>query len=268
MVARSRRREEKLYTYADYCGWTEEKRCELIDGVVYDMNAPLRTHQKVLGQFFFKFMSFFEGKKCEVYPAPFDVRISYLGKNDNEIFTVVQPDISVICDPDKLDDKGCIGVPDLVVEILSPSSASYDNIKKRDLYEKIGVREFWLVHPTDMLVTIYNLENGVYGRPRIFDRSLIADSEIFKGLEVKVSDIFGPPPSLEECPEPWRTEILSKNPILARADNHPPPKNPSPRKGGSHPPQKSVSVSVSKSKSSPSSNNHKKAVTPTRSKGK
>ncbi len=212
MAAGSRRREKKLYSYADYCSWSDERRCEIIDGVIYDMNSPLRIHQKILGQLFFKFMSFFEGKKCEVYPAPFDVRLTHRSKNDNEIFSVVQPDISVICDPDKLDDKGCIGAPDLTVEILSPSSASYDNIRKRDLYEKVGVREFWLVHPTDMLVTIYNLENGVYNCPRIFDRSLAADSAIFKGLEVKISDIFGPPPSLEECPEPWRTEVIPKKP--------------------------------------------------------
>jgi len=213
MVARSSRKENKLYSYADYCSWADEKRCELIDGVVYDMNAPLRVHQEVSGIFHFHLFSFFQKKSCKVYAAPFDVRISYRGKNDNEIFTVVQPDISVICDPEKLDDKGCIGSPDLVIEILSPSSASYDNIKKRSLYEKVGVREFWLVHPTDMLVTIYNLENGVYGCPRIFDRSLIADSEIFKGLEIKISDVFGPPPSLEECPEPWRTEIVPKKSV-------------------------------------------------------
>lgn len=210
MVARSKRKQEKLYSYADYCSWTDEKRCELIDGVVYDMNAPLRVHQKVLVEFILIFGNFFKDKKCEVYPAPFDVRLTHRSKNDNEIFTVVQPDISVICDPDKLDDKGCIGAPDLVVEILSPSSASYDQLKKRNLYEKVGVREFWLVHPTDMLVTVQTLNGSAYGRSEVYDRSLKATSAIFPGLEVDLAEVFGPPPSLEECPEPWRIEIIPK----------------------------------------------------------
>ncbi len=217
MVARSKREKKRRYSYADYCSWPEERRCELIDGEIYDMNAPLRVHQEVLLEFLLIFGTFFKGKQCKVYPAPFDVRLTHRSKNDNEIFTVVQPDISVICDHDKLDDKGCIGAPDLVVEILSPSSASYDQIKKRSLYEKVGVREFWLVHPTDMLVTIQTLEGSAYGRSEVYDRSLKATSAIFPGLEVDLAEVFGPPPSLEECPEPWRIEEIPKQ-TIARAD--------------------------------------------------
>lgn len=179
-------------SYADYQKWPNDDRFEIIDGVSYAMNAPLRIHQELLVEFTRQFANHFKDKQCKVYVAPFDVRFITRSKNDEEITNVVQPDLSVICDSNKLDEKGCLGSPDLIIEILSPASMSYDNIKKRALYEKMGVREFWLVHPTDCLVMAYRLHNGFYGKPDIFDRESGAQSEIFPDLKIDLSEVFGP----------------------------------------------------------------------------
>jgi Uma2 family endonuclease len=144
------------YTYADYRNWPANESWELIDGIAHAMGpAPLRLHQKVLLQLARQVADTLEGKTCEAYIAPFDVRLPKGAENDETIDTVVQPDLSVICDPAKLDDKGCRGAPDWIVEVLSPATASYDHLTKRTLYERAGVREFWLVHPVDRIATIY-----------------------------------------------------------------------------------------------------------------
>lgn len=202
MAAPSRKKEKEKLSYADYCEWSDDKRYELIDGIAYAMNAPMRVHQEALMEIARQMANFFKGHKCRVYPAPFDVRLPSLSKKDEEIFNVVQPDITVVCDKKKLDEYGCIGAPDLVIEILSRSSSSYDNIKKRALYEKFGVREYWLVHPNDRLVTLYQLENGHYGRPEIFDRTTGVTSKIFPELQIELADIFEPDPPTVEGPTP------------------------------------------------------------------
>ena len=144
-------RERERFSYADYCKWTDDERWELIDGVEYDMSpAPSRIHQKLSGELFVRIYNVLKDRQCEVYAAPFDVRLpDYAEASDKEIFTVVQPDIVVVCDASKLDERGCMGAPDLVIEILSPYTAAKDMKIKRDLYEQHGVREYWLVHPTD-----------------------------------------------------------------------------------------------------------------------
>ena len=138
------------FTYGDYRSWSEEDRWELIDGVAYDMTpAPARIHADLSMALLKQLLAYFEGKPCKVYYAPFDVRLPEGNEPDDEIETVVQPDLLVVCDDKKLDDKGCRGAPDLVIEILSPATASKDCILKRALYEKHGVREFWLVDPAN-----------------------------------------------------------------------------------------------------------------------
>ena len=154
------------YTYADYLGWPEDQRYELIDGVAYAMApAPTRLHQRLVVEILREIANALEGSDCEVNVAPFDMRLPQVDEADAAITTVVQPDISVVCDPAKLDDKGCRGAPDWLVEVLSPASAGHDQVGKLALYERHGVREHWLVHPTDRLVTIYRLADGEYGRP-------------------------------------------------------------------------------------------------------
>ena len=180
------------YTYADYLDW-DEGRWELIDGEVWDMTpAPSRLHQEISGELFYILHDFFKGKDCSVYAAPFDVRLPDSDNaEDYTITTVVQPDISVICDQSKLDDRGCVGSPDLIIEILSPATAAKDLKVKRALYERHGVQEYWLVHPTDKVVMSYQLVNdGQYGKAQIFDRDDLLQSVRFEELTIQLSSIF------------------------------------------------------------------------------
>jgi len=213
MAGNAQRDTHEEISYADYLNWPKDERFEIIDGVSYAMNAPLRIHQKVSGEFFRQFANYLKGRTCEVYAAPFDVRFVTRSKRDEEIFDVVQPDISIICDPDKLDEKGCLGAPDLIVEILSPATMSYDNVKKRALYEKMRVKEYWLVHPTDGLVMAYRLKDGLYGKPEIFDRLSGAQSAIFPDLMIDLIEVFGPIPEgyvVKEIPVEYSSKPASK----------------------------------------------------------
>lgn len=160
---------DKHYTYRDYLTWPDDVRCELIDGVAYMMSpAPILAHQDVAGEIFFQAKQALRGKPCRAMIAPLDVRLPRHDEADENTDVVVQPDVLVVCDPNKLDRRGVRGAPDWVVEVLSPSSASRDQIEKRRIYERHGVLEYWLVHPTDRILTVYRLENGEYGKPDIF----------------------------------------------------------------------------------------------------
>lgn len=188
----------RLFTYADYCSWPEEERWELIDGVAYDMTpAPSRLHASISGDLFFALKRFFDGKPCEVYAAPFDVRLPVNGEPDDQVETVVQPDILVVCDGKKLDDKGCRGAPDLVIEILSPATASKDCILKRALYEKHGVREFWLVDPANRMVTVYSLAaDGLFGKSAVYSAEDTVQVGLFPDLKIDLAGIFPPLPQV------------------------------------------------------------------------
>jgi Uma2 family endonuclease len=169
-------RDPDRHTYGEYRTWPADQRYELIDGVAYAMApAPTRPHQRVVVELLRVVADALEGSGCEVNVAPFDVRLpdglTDGFEADDEIMTVVQPDISVVCDTSKLDDKGCRGAPDWLIEVLSPATAGHDQVRKLALYERHGVREYWLVHPIDRVVTIYRLENGAYGRPAVQELS-------------------------------------------------------------------------------------------------
>ncbi len=154
----------KRYTYADYLTWRFDEIVELIKGQVRLMSpAPRRAHQDVSGNFFGTIYSHLLDRSCKVYHAPFDVRLTTAGPNgDGHIETVVQPDLCVICDPAKLDEQGCLGAPDWIIEILSPSTASHDTKTKFDLYEESGVTEYWIVFPGEKSIASYALEHGHY----------------------------------------------------------------------------------------------------------
>ncbi len=157
------------FTYADYAKWPEDERWELIDGVAYGMAAPSRQHQRVVTKITSQIDRHLEGKPCEVYVAPFDVRLPRHDEADDDVDTTVQPDLAVICDKNKLDDKGCRGAPDWIIEVLSPSTALKDMDKKRWLYEQHRVQEYWIIHPIDRWVMVYTLKaDGQYGLPLMF----------------------------------------------------------------------------------------------------
>lgn len=176
-------KKEEKFTYGDYCSWLDEERWELIDGIAYNMTpAPSRVHQEILLAVADAFYRYLEGKPCKVYVAPFDVRLPEGDEKDEEIQTVVQPDLVVVCDPTKLDEKGCRGTPDLVMEITSPATARRDQREKFLLYEKAGVKEYWIVNPTDKIVTVFILnENGKYGRPEIYSDEDSIEVGLFSG---------------------------------------------------------------------------------------
>jgi len=181
------------FTYKDYLSWTSEnERWELINGIAYDMSpAPTRKHQELFGILYTEFHNYLKDKDCNVYAAPFDVRLPVGLQTDNEINTVVQPDISVFCDKNKLDDKGAVGAPDLVIEILSPSTAVKDLREKFTLYEKVGVKEYWIVDPANGTLTVYILDkDGKYPRGKVYAGEDKFQVGIFEDLEINIEDIF------------------------------------------------------------------------------
>ncbi len=185
-------KQDRPYSYSDYLSWDEGERWELIDGFPYAMSpAPSRKHQQIAGALYYNVKSFLSGKRCQAYFAPFDVRLATPGTADKDILTVVQPDLVVVCDHSKLDERGCLGAPDLVIEILSPSSAKMDMVTKLQLYEKYAVREYWLVHPTDETIMVYRLnEDGRYGRYDLLAREDILTSDILPDFEMALATLF------------------------------------------------------------------------------
>jgi len=146
------------YTYADYLQWDDDVRRELIDGVPYLMAAPSFRHQEILINLILLFGNFLKGKQCKVLAAPLDVRLNPDTFDD----TVVQPDIIIICDRSIIDDTGCKGVPDMVVEILSPSTARYDKTLKFNTYLRAGIREYWIIDPNDETLAVHILKDSNY----------------------------------------------------------------------------------------------------------
>ena len=163
------RRDTLHHTYADYLTWPDTQREELIGGIAYvrEPPAPSRPHQELVGELYHQIRLALKGTRCRAYVAPFDVRLPKAGEADDQIDTVVQPDVLVVCDLNKLDVRGMRGAPDWLAEILSPTTASHDQVVKLPVYERAGVLEVWLIHPIDRTLTIYRLESGRYGRPII-----------------------------------------------------------------------------------------------------
>ena len=182
-----------VFSYKDYLSWTKDnERWELINGIAYDMSpAPTRKHQELSAIILTEFHNYLKGKECRVYAAPLDVRLPEGFQSDSEIITVVQPDISVFCDENKLDEKGAIGAPDLIIEILSPSTAAKDLREKFLLYEKVEVKEYWIVDPANETLTVYKLnKNGKYPRGAVYAGEDIVKVGIFENLDIKMEDVF------------------------------------------------------------------------------
>ncbi len=180
------------YTYADYLTWQFQERVELLHGKIREMSAPNRVHQGISLNLSRLFANALWKSPCKVYAAPFDVRLTPFSQVKNTaVITVVQPDLCVICDPAKLDDKGCIGAPDLAIEILSPGNSKTEMKDKFDLYEEAGVLEYWIVFPGERSVQIFNLnEEGRYIGLQPAIESDIVTTPIIPGLEVDLKDVF------------------------------------------------------------------------------
>ena len=186
------RKLDERFTYGDYLTWDDDERWELIDGIPYNMSpAPRVVHQGILVQLVRRFANYLDGKSCRVFAAPFDVRLPEYDESDDQVGTVVQPDLSVICDRRKLDDAGCRGAPDLIVEILSPGTAHKDLKVKFDRYERAGVKEYWIVDPSGQTVQIFTLGlEGKYGRPEAFGVGDRVKVGIFPELELDLAAVF------------------------------------------------------------------------------
>lgn len=185
--------QRRRYNYGDYLKWSEGERVELIGGQVYAMTpAPSRIHQEILGNLYNEFANYLRGRRCRAYIAPFDVRLPIENEKDEEIDTVVQPDLSVICDPAKLDDRGCKGAPDLIMEIISPTSLKLDSTVKKNLYERVGVSQYWIVYPHEKIVMVFTLgEDGRYDDGEAYGREDTIEVRILESLSVPLDRVFG-----------------------------------------------------------------------------
>lgn len=181
------------YSYADYLTWDIDYMVELIKGKVFKQAAaaPRRIHQEIALKIAVNLADFLRGKKCKAYIAPFDVRLPVKSKKNEDIFTVVQPDICVVCDPSKLDEMGCVGAPDLIMEILSPGSNSKELKYKYEVYEESGVNEYWIIHPSEKTLLIYTLIDKKYVPSRLFTLGDKVKSKAINGFEMDLDEVFG-----------------------------------------------------------------------------
>ena len=183
------------YSYADYLLWRFEESVELIKGKIFKMSpAPSVKHQRIASQFARVLANYFHQKSCEFFFAPFDVRLLDKKKSkkaNKDIYTVVQPDLCVICDKKKLDERGCIGSPDLIVEILSPGNSKKEMKIKYALYEEVGVQEYWIVFPSECVLQQFILnEQGRYELKNSFTEDELFTAHIFPDLEINLGEIF------------------------------------------------------------------------------
>ena len=182
----------KSYTYADYLTWNFQERLELIKGKIFKMSrAPLVNHQRASGNIYTALNIFLKKSKCEVFDAPFDVRLTRKNTEDESIITVVQPDICVICDPDKLDTRGCIGAPDIVVEILSPGNNKKELKTKFEVYQENAVPEYWIIHPNEKTFMAYILnEQGKYQPTNLTTIGDKITTHVLPGFTLDLDEVF------------------------------------------------------------------------------
>lgn len=186
------RQQEKRYTVRDYKSWNDGKRWELIDGIAYDMSpAPRTIHQAIVREVMGSLGSYLKGKTCTFFGSPIDV---YFSEDEDADDVVVQPDVLVVCDPSKIREHGIVGAPDIAVEVLSPRTAGYDFVQKLQLYQRKGVKEYWIVSPDEKMIFQNVLENGVYKVTAFASGNLTSAllpeyaldvQELFRAAEVK-----------------------------------------------------------------------------------
>lgn len=182
---------DRRFTYADYLKWPDGERWELIDGEAFAMSpAPTISHQTLVLDMARQIADVLDGAPCRALIAPVDVLLPTPDEADDQTTTVVQPDILVVCDPKKITDRNVRGAPDWIIEVLSPATARHDHLTKRALYERAGVREYWLVHPVDRVITVYVLKDGQYGGPEIADMAGERAPTIFPEIVIRWQPIL------------------------------------------------------------------------------
>ena len=201
--------EDKRYTYDDYLNWPEDERVELIDGKIYFMAAPSQKHQELLLEMGTRFNNYLHGKKCDVIVAPFDVRIDFLIGNDS----VVQPDVLVVCDKEKLaDGKSLKGAPDFIIEVVSPSNRSHDFVRKYNKYLEVGVREYWIVDPMKEEVSVNLLtDDKTHYLTNIFKKGDEIKVTILDDLTINITHLFDGYPGKEIVEVEQRVFEIAKN---------------------------------------------------------
>jgi len=181
----------KIYSYADYFKWKFEDRVELIKGKIFKMSpAPNFDHQVLAGEIYRELGNFLKKQQCRAFIAPFDVRLPRKSKEDEDIYTVLQPDVCVVCDTSKYDRKGCIGAPDIVVEILSPGNNEKELKNKFDIYEESGVKEYWMVSPQDRTFLVNILVNGRYVTSRPMVAGDLLTTSVLPGFSMDLKELF------------------------------------------------------------------------------
>lgn len=182
----------KTYTYADYFNWQFDERLELIKGKIFTMSpAPSRSHQEISLSMTLKLGNYLKDKPCKIYVAPFDVRLPLSSKEDTAIYTVLQPDICIICDNAKLDDRGCIGAPDIVIEILSPGNNKKELRNKYEVYQEARVKEYWVIHPSERTFLKYTLDGeGLFQPSKLLIGGDKLTSAVLPGFILDLDDIF------------------------------------------------------------------------------
>jgi len=182
----------KTYTYADYLQWDFEERIELIKGRIFKMSpAPGSAHQRISRKLLVALDVFLNKKPCEVFSAPFDVRLTRKSRMNEDVITVVQPDICVICDRSKIDERGCLGAPDIVVEILSPGNNKTELQNKYEVYEESGVQEYWIVSPQDKTFFRYTLnQDGVYVASKLLPSDSEVTTPVLPGFILNLEEVF------------------------------------------------------------------------------
>lgn len=182
---------KEQYTFADVLTWDENERIEIINGEAFMMAPPSSVHQEIVAELTRQFGNYLEGKRCKVYPAPFGVRLFERdGESPEDVDTMVEPDLSIVCDRNKIDKHGCKGAPDLVVEVLSPSTIRHDRFVKLALYQRAGVREYWIVEPETQTVQVYTLENGILHPRAFYGAGDVAKVNVLDGCFVELGKVF------------------------------------------------------------------------------
>lgn len=184
--------EKPRYTFADCLAWKESERIELINGEAFLMALPSSVHQEIAAELTRQFGNYLEGKPCKVYPAPFGVRLfEREGEAPEDVSTMVEPDLSIVCDRSKIDKHGCKGAPDLVIEILSPSTLRHDRFVKLGLYQRAGVREYWIVDPEYKAVQVFTQDDGSTLRiSEEYGRGDVAKVNVLEGCFIDLSKVF------------------------------------------------------------------------------